>query len=222
MDGPTHAGRSRAVPDAAADRAAPVGARQIVTPGSDQRSDSDRQQLWRLLLNYADPDDSPTSGLTSRQRTNMTEALETMDEIERMRMHQAFMQLVANIVTDVAHLLCTAPVQLEPDSEDHGDDHEMREEEEPEHDQPQEEDEDEESALVQLTLERAGRPDAFGRQLETLVDKLATMSSREAGAHAQALLQSPPCPTSGMSSDAWRRPSSPMRTTAGRLRTLAS
>ena len=41
---------------------------------------------------------------------------------------------------------------------------------------------------MQTTLTRPGRPDAFGRQLETLVDALANMPPSEAGAHAKALL----------------------------------
>ena len=60
----------------------------------------------------------------------------------------------------------------------------------------------EEGALMQLTLERAGRPDAFDRQLEALMDKLASMNTAEAGAHARALLrriegQRPDVPTAG-------------------------
>ena len=78
-----------------------------------ERTDADRQQLWRLLLNYADPDDPPVrQGLTARQMANITLALEVMYEQERMRMHQSFMTLVSGIVADVAHLLCTAPVQM--------------------------------------------------------------------------------------------------------------
>ena len=47
----------------------------------------------------------------------------------------------------------------------------------------------EDAALVQLSLMQSTRPDAFGRQLEALVDKLGTMAVQEAGAHAHALLQ---------------------------------
>ena len=91
----------------------------------------------------------------------MTRALETMYEQERMRMHQAFMTLIAQVVADVARLLVSAPVQIEPFTED-----ELEESEDPEEleEEPAEQNAtlDDDVAMVQLSLHQPPKPDAFG------------------------------------------------------------
>ena len=92
------------------------GTRLVATPTANCTNEERMhvwRHVWRLLLNYADADDkAPAQGLTARQTANITQALETMYEQERMRMHEAFMMLVSHLVSDVARLLTEAPVTV--------------------------------------------------------------------------------------------------------------
>ena len=183
--------------------------------------DQQRRHMWRLLLNYADAEDGPHNpGLTDRQATNITRALESMQDVERMRMHQAFMLLMGHVCMEVANLLSHAPAMLEPDVEL---EQEKSEGEVPgqelDGDAEGDEEEGDGVGMVQTTLDRPGRPDAFGRQLEALVDALAAMDPREAGAHARALRTASPTRKNGA---AWRRLWRPLRTTAPPQSTKAS
>ena len=105
-------------PPASSSAASSARAARIPALTQSEVDDQQRRHMWRLLLNYADAEDGPHNpGLTDRQATNITRALESMQDVERMRMHQAFMLLMGHVCMEVANLLSHAPAMLEPDVE---------------------------------------------------------------------------------------------------------